>query len=199
MSNPNYTELEYAIGAGEHVTIARQANFVVCLSATTDFKIAFGNAPETEFAQGLSFNSDVTMDTVRLYNHHAQDLVVRLGMGRGGVADNRVQITSALEVINSAGTRLTTQRPEASSTSGRVTIGAAVSTKILEANPDRKRVLIGFSAAAAQVHVVTDGAAVWTAGPRIEYPKLLDLTHQGEVWVGSDTGTDIWWAEESFD
>jgi hypothetical protein len=94
---PSYAARSFEIPAGESVQVYRQSNFLTCLEANRAFQVAFdGNSPN-DFEKGLTYREDKGFTRVRIINNNPDELSVKLGFGRGQVADNRLVVTDGIK------------------------------------------------------------------------------------------------------
>lgn len=90
MNRPFYKSDKWTLAPGESITVARTADFLVCLDADAEFNIQIDNSPETEFAKGLTYSTTGEFTSVRIVNPSALAITVKMGFGRGGIRDGRM-------------------------------------------------------------------------------------------------------------
>jgi hypothetical protein len=196
---PAFKTYEYAIGGQETVTIHRPSDFFVCLAATDVFELKVGDAPFTEFVVGLTFNSGETFDKVTLKNTSFNDLIIKVGLGSGGIRDNRVTLANSALIKNDTASSLYTRpQPARVTSAGQLAISAGVNTMILGEGLDRKAVHL-TNRTANQIYLVSsledpvnDGALIWAG-------QHHTFTHQGPIWVRAFTAGLVTWTIEEFD
>ena len=196
---PVFKTYEYAIGAQETVVINRPSNFIVCLAASDVFELKVGDAPFTEFVVGLTFNSDETFEKVTLKNTSFNDLIIKVGLGAGGIRDNRVTLANSALIKNDTASSLYTRPQPASVTSaGQLAIAADTNTMIIGEGLDRKAVHL-TNRTANQIYLISgaedpvnDGALVWAG-------QHFTFTHQGPIWVRAFTAGLVTWTIEEYD
>jgi len=109
--HPQYRSYTFSIAPGGVYEIARQAQFFTCIEATAPFKVAFNDAPKTDFLAGLSFEASTPFNKVRIENDGAADLTITAGLGVGGIRDARFVSAAPIETKPIARPDLTTNAP----------------------------------------------------------------------------------------
>lgn len=100
--DPQYQADTWTVPANGFLSVARSAEFLICLEATAPFKITFDNGAQTNFEQGLTYRVQDQFHQIRLYNPNNQDISVRLGFGRGDITDARLVVSGSVEVETTA-------------------------------------------------------------------------------------------------
>lgn len=146
-SHPQYRAETFQIQAGGSIEIHRSAEFVICLDASQPFKIAFDDAPKTNFEKGLSYEAQVAFTKIRIENPTASDMAISLGMGRGGIRDARFVVSGSVKTEFDA--------PAFVDTVEKIAAASGVSTLIIGADVRRKEIVI---------RNLSDTADVWLRG-----------------------------------
>lgn len=145
--DPQYQADTWTVPANGYLSVARTAEFLICLEATAPFKITFDNGAETNFEQGLTYRVQDQFSQIRLYNPHGQDISVRLGFGRGDITDARLVVSGSVEVE--------TETPGVIDTIDAFTVTAGTSAQVDGADLRRQELL---------VRNLSDTADVWLRG-----------------------------------
>jgi len=103
-----YKTFTFTVQPGAILAVNRNADFVTCFDANAAFVASFDANPEFDFEKGLTIEPDVEFKQVKIRNLSSTDeLVVKLGFGRGNVRDSRLVLpASGLSVFNQPGETL---------------------------------------------------------------------------------------------
>lgn len=155
MDNPQYKSYDYALAAGEELTIHRVGNALRCLVADGPFKIGFGDRPLTDFEQGLGYSSAATFEKIRLLNPGAGTVNVTIAIAAGGVDDARLSLTGNVTAEIQGGETIQ---------SGDALIPSAVATEIFAADATRLNVTIS-NLGAVPVYIGSAGVSLMQGIP----------------------------------
>lgn len=99
---------EFTIPANGQLNVPIGGEFVRCLEATDNFKIAVNGGAKLYFASGMEYrppNID-GFDSFTMYNETGTDIDVVMGWGAGDLNDNRLTASGNLHVQNVVGEKL---------------------------------------------------------------------------------------------
>lgn len=186
MSKVTYAVRRYTIGPGETVDIVRDAGFITCLDATAAFKIRFDDGSASDFEAGLTYRPTTGFERVSLLNHNDETIVVRLGFGKGDIADARVTISAGntLSVRELVADELDTPAP--------ISVANGAVAALVAANDLRRELLVVSPVTAAgTVYIGGDAAAVAGQGLPLMPGQSLTLTTGAAVYARNDTGEAV--------
>jgi hypothetical protein len=182
----SYAALSYRIAAGATVGVEKQSGFLSCLNATAAFKIKFDNSSFSDFEAGLTYTPKNGFSRVDIYNPTDQEIVVRLGFGKGSINDARVTI--------SAGQDLNTQerRPDVFSTGPAIVCVKGLCTLVAAENANRKElVIVSPLEADALIYIGGNSATAQGEGLPCAPGQALTLHTTAAVYVRNNTGTNL--------
>lgn len=180
--HPQYRSYTFTIAPGGVYEIARQAQFFTCIEATAPFKVAFDDAPKTDFLAGLSFEGLTPFNKVRIENDSAASLTITAGLGVGGIRDARFVSAAPIETKPIARPDLTTGAP--------ISVPAGQVVQI--AGADTARHEIGLRNLSLTERVWVQGAPTAAAsGLPLDGKEVAILTTSAAVNVYNPSGVAI--------
>ncbi len=150
-NTPQYQANTWEVPAGGFLEVARSADFLVCLEASSPFKIAFDQSPETNFEAGLSFHVPMGFHRIRLRNPNAGAISVRLGFGRGDLRDARLVLEGSIQTAP--------QSPEQFEANGPVTIAAGAAVQLAGADLSRREIAVKNLNSSETIWIKGEGVA----------------------------------------
>lgn len=181
-----YAVRQFLIPAGETVSVVRDAGFLTCLDATAPFKVAFDEGSENDFEAGLTYTPVEGFDRVAMRNPTAGPITVRLGFGKGAIADARV-------VLSSGNTLWTRERPADQVSTGAAIAAASGAVTLLAAADALRREIMVVAPTTATGPVYIGGAAAAAAGEGIPLlpGQSLTLSTGAAIYARNDTGAPV--------
>lgn len=171
----------YTIPAGAGLDIARQSDFLACLSCTANsFKVSFDNGPDTTMEAGLTFRPAGGFQLARLSNPNASAMTVQLGMGQGDIHDARAS-------INTAQTMPTRQAAPDVATDISVSAVNAAVTPLVVAKALRHALEI-VNSGAGTVYITANPAAVAGEGLPLAAGQPATLSTVAALYLRNDSG-----------
>lgn len=182
----SYAVREFTIPAGATVSAVRDAGFVTCLDASRKFKISFDDGTQNDFEAGLTYRPKDGFTRLAIYNPSDSVLTVRLGLGKGNIADARVTI--------SAGNTLATRERNTDQLATPAPISAADGAVTLLAPADdlrREFMAVIPSDAGGAVYIGGDAGAVAGQGLPVQAGQSLTLSTGAAIYARNDTGAVV--------
>lgn len=184
--NVTYAVRRFTIQPGETVQTVRDAGFVTCLNSSGMFKIAFNDGPMNDFEAGLTYRPESGFERIALHNSGISPVTVRLGFGKGNIADSRVTIGDGdmLSAREPTPDRLVTDAP--------VTAVDGAANQIAASDPLRREIMVVSPASAAgAVYIGGDPAAVAGQGIPVLPGQSLTLQTTAAIYARNDTGAPV--------
>lgn len=123
----------YTLQANEQQTVTTAGQFIRCVTASADFKLAVDNGSNMFFAQGIGYYAPgAPFKELRLTEVHGAINSIELVIGWGEYADSRFSIAGGLKL--DVGDTLTSTLDD--------NIPAATAQQILAADTTRRRVIL---------------------------------------------------------
>jgi hypothetical protein len=181
MARPLRTYQNLVIGSGESVELAGQGRYVVCTSATADFRLAVDDQPPSLFFQGaelLLAPEDADFTSLTLSNDSASAVTVTLFVGFGQIRDRRSVVSGS---IFTGGDTLASSADYSHSGSG--------TEQILAANANRREALI-YNDTGATIRVGDSNAGA-SRGYPLAAGNGLVLATSAAIYAYSSPGGSI--------
>lgn len=181
-SHPQYRAETFQVQAGGSIEIHRSAEFVICLEASFPFKVAFDDAPKTNFEKGLSYEAQVAFTKIRIENPTESEMTISLGMGRGGIRDARFVVSGSVKTEFDA--------PAFIDTVEKIAAGAGVSTLIVGSDVRRKEAVIRNLSDTGEVWLRGD-SGLTEGGYLLRAQEAAILTTSAAIYAYNSTGTPV--------
>lgn len=181
----SYAALTYRIAAGATVGVEKQSGFITCLNASAAFKIKFDDGSFSDFEAGLSYAPLTGFSRVDLYNPTGEEILVRLGFGKGSINDARVTISSGQDLSVRA------KVPDVFSTGAAVSAGNAAATLIAAANPMRREVVLVSPESAGLVYIGGNAGAGAGQGLPLLPGQSITLETGAAIYCRNDSGAAV--------
>lgn len=174
MSLINHQIVEYAIAAGESVTIATYATYIHCLASTARFKLQIDAGAEVDWEAGLGYRTDAGhFDQVRIVNPSAAVLTVKMSLGAGQIDDRRLGLAEPVKI----------DAPDVLATASDVLVPAGASALVLAASAVRRQAYIALPLAAPREVRVGDSAVGPARGLELPPGQRVVLQVASDVYA----------------
>lgn len=180
--HPQYKVYTYTIAAGGSAEVSGLAEFFTCLDASKVFKITFGDAPQTDFAKGLTYDAQVPFNFVRIENPNDSEITVQFAVGKGGIKDARLILSGAVDVSTISAELVGTIEP--------ITIGAGLSVRLLLPDSSRKETILRNLSDVGEVWVRGDAIAA-QGGYLVQSKEAIVLTTSAGLWAYNPTAANV--------
>lgn len=180
--HPSYTVQNYTIQPGGVIELSRQADFVICLSSSGTFRVAFDGSPESDFEQGLRVQPGQRFSRLRLRNPGGTVLTIRIALGLGAVVDNRLVLAGPVETKPISPPNLAVPAV--------VTVGAGAVVEVAAENLERSEVGVRNLSTSDRVWLRDDAQATANGWP-LDAKEGLILTTTAAVSIYNPNGSSI--------
>ncbi|KEP71765.1 hypothetical protein DL1_00405 [Thioclava dalianensis] len=182
----SYAVRDFTVPPGATISAVRDAGFVSCLDASDKFKISFDDGTQNDFEAGLTYRPAAGFTRLAIHNPNENTLTVRLGLGKGNIADARVTI--------SAGNTLATRERNTDLLTTPAPVSAANGATTLLAGADdlrREIMVVSPTDAGGAVFVAGSADAVSGQGVPILPGQAITLSTGAAVYLRNDTGAAV--------
>lgn len=174
MTNKTFRIYTVTIAAGDSVPIHASGAYVVALSATGSFALAFDGGPFTPFLAGLKVQlaHSETFKTVRIKDTSGNPNTIMLGLGFGDLTDARLNLSGAITIAGSQNI----------ATVADVALAAGVATQIVAANVARRAVVVKNLAGNLQTMRIGDAVAGAARGLELAPGETISIDSGAAVY-----------------
>ncbi len=151
MTNKAFRIYTVTVAGNDSETLHVSGAYVVALSATGGFDLAFGDGPFTPFLAGLKVQlaEGETFKTLRVRDTTGNPNTIMVGVGFGDLTDARLNLSGSISITGSQNIASVAD----------VALAAGATTQIVAANVARRSVIIKNLAANTQTMRIGDAAA----------------------------------------
>lgn len=180
----SYATRVFTIPAGGSAEMVRNANFITVLEANAPFEVSFDNGPRSDLETGLTLRTVSEFHRFELINPGADEIRVKVGLGRGDIRDARLVLSGAISSKSLS--------PNAFYTGAPVVCPNGATTILSGANDNRRElVIVCDEDAAANVYICGYGGAGAGEGLPLAPGQSLTLETSASVYCRNDTGAAV--------
>ncbi len=180
LENPQYSVLDYTLAAGEEISLAIAAEFVVVLESTAAFKMGFNQGSKARFEAGLRYSARQRFRSIEIENTSAAANTIRIGVGLGDIQDARLVLSGTI------GTKPKT--PDAPLATKAAVSALDVANTILAAQNLNRKELILVNSGAGTVYINGTVAVLAGQGIPLAAGQTLILENSNAIYARNDTG-----------